>query len=98
MSKANSLPSLSPPFCDEQCVDWHPDQHHILTRGIPSDTFIGNYATEYVRQKQLGEWNIGKAVARACKAAARTIERLGAQESIPWADETDHKENVEQTC
>lgn len=70
----------------------------VLTRGILSDTFIGNYATEYVRQKQLGEWNICKAVARACKAAARTIERLGAQESIPWADETDHKENADQMC
>lgn len=61
----------------------------VLTRGIIRDTFVGNYATEYIRQKQLGEWDISKAVARACKASARTIERLGAQESIPWADETD---------
>jgi ribokinase len=44
---------------------------------------------EYIRQKQLDQWDISKAVARACKASARTIERLGAQESIPWADEID---------
>ena len=61
----------------------------VLTRKMPRDTFVGNYAAEYIRQKQLGEWDISKAVARACKASARTIERLGAQESIPWADETD---------
>lgn len=54
-----------------------------------SDTFVGNYATEYIRQKQLGEWDISKAIARACKASARVIERLGAQEAIPWADEID---------
>lgn len=53
---------------------------------------MGNYATEYIRQKQLGKWDISTAVTRACKASARTIERLGAQESIPWADEIDLSE------
>lgn len=56
---------------------------------VQRDTFVGNYAMEYMRQKQMGEWDIGKAIARACKASARTIERLGAQEAIPWADEMD---------
>lgn len=51
------------------------------------DTFVGNYAVEFVKQNQLGEWDIGKAIVRACKAAARTIEHFGAQESSPWADE-----------
>ncbi|KAH7311519.1 Ribokinase-like protein [Stachybotrys elegans] len=55
------------------------------------DTFVGNYAVEYMRQKQLGEWDIVKAIARACKASARTIERLGAQEAIPWSDEIDRE-------
>jgi len=50
---------------------------------------VGNYAKDYIKQKQLGQWDISKAVARACQASARTIERLGAQESIPWADEID---------
>ncbi|KAI9744318.1 MAG: hypothetical protein M1818_002470 [Claussenomyces sp. TS43310] len=53
------------------------------------DTFVGNYATEYIKQKQGGEWDIVKAITRACKASAKTIERFGAQESIPWADEID---------
>ncbi|TPX19108.1 uncharacterized protein E0L32_011181 [Thyridium curvatum] len=53
------------------------------------DTFVGNYAAECTRQRQLGECDISKAIARACKAAARTIGRLGAQEAIPWADEID---------
>ena len=54
---------------------------------IPSDTFVGTYSVEYIKQKKLGEWDIRKAVVRCCSASARTIERLGAQESIPWADE-----------
>jgi len=53
------------------------------------DTFVGTYAVEYVRQKLQGRWDISEAIARACRASARTIERLGAQESIPWSDEID---------
>lgn len=86
-SEARPFRSISSPFCDKQCVDWLLDQY--LTRDILRDTFVGNYATEYIRQTQLGKWDISKAVSRACKASARTIERLGAQESIPWADEID---------
>ncbi|KAF2971960.1 hypothetical protein GQX73_g1513 [Xylaria multiplex] len=41
------------------------------------DSFLGNYALEYVLQKQHGEWDIVKAVIRGCKAAARTIEQIG---------------------
>jgi ribokinase len=52
-------------------------------------TFIGNYAVEYIKQKQIGEWDIAKAISRACKAYAKTTERFGAQESIPWVDEID---------
>lgn len=53
------------------------------------DTFIGMYAVEYLQQKQRGEWDIEKAIEHGCKASARTIERLGAVESIPWIDEID---------
>ena len=57
-----------------------------------SDTFIGAYAVEFVKQKRGhqeagGVWDIKKAVEFACKASARTIESYGPQESIPWADE-----------
>ncbi|PVH73324.1 Ribokinase-like protein [Cadophora sp. DSE1049] len=53
------------------------------------DTFTGSYALEYVKQKYRGEWDIRKAVERGCKAAAKTMEQITAQESIPWADEID---------
>ncbi|KAK9423246.1 putative Ribokinase [Seiridium unicorne] len=53
------------------------------------DTFVGNYSIEYITQKHEGTWDIVKAIDRACKASAKTIERFGAQEAIPWADETD---------
>lgn len=54
------------------------------------DTFTGAYASEYLRQKEAGQWDIKRAVDRANKAAALTITRLGAQEGIPWADEIEY--------
>ncbi|OAL38749.1 ribokinase [Fonsecaea nubica] len=59
------------------------------------DTFTGAYAADYLRQKQMGQWDIREAVVRACKAAALTITRLGAQEGIPWMDEIDNFEEHE---
>ena len=53
------------------------------------DTFTGAYASEYLRQKEAGKWNIKSAVDRANRAAALTITKLGAQQGIPWADEVD---------
>ena len=35
------------------------------------------------------EWDIEKAVVRACKAAAMVVSTYTAQEGIPWADEID---------
>ncbi|KAL8666351.1 MAG: hypothetical protein Q9202_001622 [Teloschistes flavicans] len=63
-----------------------PDVNVIDTTGA-GDTFVGAYAVEFVKQKHLGGWNIKKAVEFACKASARTIEKVGALETIPWADE-----------
>ncbi|KAL9097518.1 MAG: hypothetical protein Q9165_000414 [Trypethelium subeluteriae] len=53
------------------------------------DAFTGAYASEYLRQKEAGQWDIKRAVIRANKAAALTITKLGAQQGIPWADEID---------
>ena len=58
------------------------------------DTFVGNYSVEYVNQKHSKEWDIRKAIAIACKASAYTIQRLGCQESIPWADQIDRPKIV----
>jgi ribokinase len=59
------------------------------TDRIGSDTFTGAYASDYLRRKGAGRWDIRRAVIRASKAAALTITRMGAQTGIPWADEID---------
>ncbi|KUJ19455.1 Ribokinase-like protein [Mollisia scopiformis] len=45
------------------------------------DTFVANYTLEYVTQKKAGEWDIVKAIDRACKASAKIIQRFGAQDN-----------------
>ena len=40
----------------------------------------------------MGQWDIRAAVVRACKAAALTITKIGAQDGIPWRDEIDNFE------
>ncbi|CAJ2513589.1 Uu.00g017080.m01.CDS01 [Anthostomella pinea] len=58
------------------------------TKGA-GDAFTGAYAADYLRQKAKGTWDIESAVVRANKAAAITIQSMGAQDGIPWADEID---------
>ncbi|KAF2261000.1 Ribokinase-like protein [Lojkania enalia] len=70
----------------EGVVDAVKDVKIVDTTGA-GDTFVGTYGADYVKQKRKGVWDIRKAVWRACMAAARTIERLGAQEAMPWLDE-----------
>ncbi|PGH18375.1 hypothetical protein AJ79_00442 [Helicocarpus griseus UAMH5409] len=53
------------------------------------DTFTGAYASDYLCQKETGQWDIRRAVVRANKAAALAITKMGAQKGIPWADEID---------
>ncbi|KAL2109496.1 hypothetical protein VUR80DRAFT_2376 [Thermomyces stellatus] len=47
------------------------------------DTFVGVYAVEAVK----GEFDIEQAVKLANRAASKTVQKKGAQESIPWGDE-----------
>lgn len=70
------------------CV-WMKYDMRLLTNMCCRDTFVGTYGVEFVKQKRMGKWDIRHAVQRACKASARTICVLGAQEAIPWADEID---------
>ncbi|KAM0228314.1 hypothetical protein ACHAPO_010858 [Fusarium lateritium] len=53
------------------------------------DTFTGAYASHYLRQKAKGTWDMRSSVFRANKAAAITIQSVGAQDGIPWSDEID---------
>lgn len=58
----------------------------VVDTTAAGDTFVGQYALEVVSSKGR-EFAIEAAVKRANKAAARTVEKKGAQNSIPWRDE-----------
>lgn len=65
-----------------------PIDHELIL--LRSDTFTAVYAAEYLRQKTTQEeWNIGKAVVRACKAAALCVTGLNSWDPVPWADEVE---------
>lgn len=54
------------------------------------DTFVGAYAVIVARSKSQtsqANFDIDAAIMFANKAAARTVERTGAQSAIPWLDE-----------
>ena len=57
----------------------------VVDTTAAGDTFVGAYAISIVKK----EGNTRDIIARACKAAARTIEKAGSQQSIPWSDEVD---------
>lgn len=59
----------------------------VVDTTAAGDTFVGQYALEVVGGSKGGHFAIEDAVRRANKAAARTVERKGAQHSIPWRDE-----------
>ncbi|KAI6091352.1 Ribokinase-like protein [Hypoxylon rubiginosum] len=55
----------------------------VVDTTAAGDTFVGRYALEVVS----GGFDMAEAVRKANRAAAKTVERLGAQDSIPWRDE-----------
>jgi ribokinase len=60
----------------------------VLDTTAAGDTWVGAYSVEVVRARARGvELDLGKAVARACAAAAMTVQRYGAIASIPFGDE-----------
>ncbi|KAJ4390232.1 putative ribokinase [Neurospora sp. IMI 360204] len=60
----------------------------VVDTTAAGDTFVGMYALEVVTAAKRGEqFDIEGAVRKANKAAAKTVERAGAQDSIPWRDE-----------
>lgn len=58
----------------------------VVDTTAAGDTFVGRYALDAVGKKG-PEFDIEAAVKKANKAAAKTVERAGAQDSIPWRDE-----------
>ncbi|KAJ8057891.1 hypothetical protein OCU04_013073 [Sclerotinia nivalis] len=61
----------------------------VVDTTAAGDTFVGAYAVELVRNGNADAGVMLAAVAKACKAAARTVEKEGAQSAIPWADEVE---------
>lgn len=51
------------------------------------DTFVGAYAVAMMLNRDRSETAIAKAITWANGAAAKTVERPGAQSAIPWANE-----------
>ena len=60
----------------------------LLTR-YRTGSFLGAYAVELIRQSRQGQFNIRQAIMVACAAASKTIQEVGPQEALPWADEID---------
>ncbi|PSR78005.1 Ribokinase-like protein [Coniella lustricola] len=58
----------------------------VVDTTAAGDTFVGQYALEVVSRGANG-FSVEAAVKKANKAAARTVERKGASDSIPWRDE-----------
>ncbi|KAI1825320.1 Ribokinase-like protein [Xylaria intraflava] len=56
----------------------------VVDTTAAGDTFVGQYALDAVGAEG---FDIEGAVRRANRAAAKTVESLGAQDSIPWRDE-----------
>ena len=59
----------------------------VVDTTAAGDTFVGQYALDVVGAGSGGEFDIEAAVRKANLAAAKTVEKLGAQDSIPWRDE-----------
>jgi ribokinase len=56
----------------------------VIDTTAAGDTFVGAYAINFVRAKR---FNMRNAISMATRAAAKTVEKEGAQDSIPWRDE-----------
>ncbi|KAF7940666.1 uncharacterized protein EAE97_006852 [Botrytis byssoidea] len=73
----------------------------VVDTTAAGDTFVGAYAVDLVHHTSSATQSTDQdqdqvlisAVKKACKAAARTVEKEGAQSAIPWADEIDVKRN-----
>ncbi|KAI3341834.1 Ribokinase-like protein [Ustulina deusta] len=59
----------------------------VVDTTAAGDTFVGQYALDVVGAGSAGDFDIEAAVHKANRAAAKTVEKLGAQDSIPWRDE-----------
>ncbi|KAI9707803.1 MAG: hypothetical protein M1836_000765 [Candelina mexicana] len=62
------------------------EEVNVVDTTAAGDTFVGAYAVE-VANSVGGKFDLREAVVKANKAAAKTVEKEGAQSAIPWLDE-----------
>jgi ribokinase len=60
------------------------ERAEVVDTTAAGDTFVGQYALEVANSER---FNMANAIRKANKAAARTVGKHGAQDSIPWRDE-----------
>jgi ribokinase len=64
----------------------------VVDTTAAGDTFVGAYAVQVVQEGEAGLaaiGGLGEVVRRACIASGKTVEKEGAQNAIPWADEVE---------
>lgn len=62
----------------------------VVDTTAAGDTFAGAYTVAVARWKAMAQgadFDLDAAIAKANRAASMTVQREGAQSSIPWADE-----------
>ena len=62
----------------------------VVDTTAAGDTFVGAYCVAVARWKQKGAsepFNIDAAIDFSNRASSMTVQKKGAQSSIPWADE-----------
>jgi ribokinase len=62
----------------------------VVDTTAAGDTFVGAYSVAVARWKTLShgiDFNLETAIEHANRAASMTVQKKGAQSSIPWVDE-----------
>ena len=62
----------------------------VVDTTAAGDTFVGAYSVAVARWKSgagSGDYDLDAAISHANRAASLTVQKKGAQASIPWVDE-----------
>lgn len=66
----------------------HARKVQVVDTTAAGDTFVGAYSVAVARSKhQATALDLDEAIGFANRAAAQTVQKEGAQKSIPWVDE-----------
>jgi ribokinase len=62
----------------------------VVDTTAAGDTFVGAYSVAVARWKSMSgaaDFDLAAAISHANRAASLTVQKAGAQSSIPWVDE-----------